>query len=357
MAAEPRKGPWILAALAALAGLWLLWRLYESLFPVFVAFALAYAFDPLADWLEKRKVPREAAAALILAGLAGLVVLAFSLVIPKLVSETADFIQHLPGYLATALNRAEAFLSGYGVSLPHGREELLARLQSWLSGFSLSALSPVGIFAGRFFTGIAGALAAVLKLVVVPVVFFYALRDIDKARGGLIRLVPPRLRDAAARKLDEADQVFSGYLRGQLSVALILAVLYSIGLSLTGIRFGVVIGILAGLLNVVPYVGVATGLGLSLLMAAVDFTGWGTFLAVLAVFGLCQLAEGLFITPKIVGDKVGLTPVETIVALIAGAELGGLAGMVVAIPVAGCVKAYLRDAAEAWQASAAYKRS
>lgn len=356
MAVEPRKAPWILAALAAAAGLYLLWRLYDPLSPVFVAFALAYALDPLADWLEARKVPRWAAAGLILAGLAGLVVLAFSLVVPKIAAEAADFAQHLPGYLSAAINRAEAVFSRYGITLPRGKEELILRLQSGLSGFSLNALSPVGIFAGRFFTGVTGALSGILRLIVVPVVFFYFLRDIDRLKRRLLCLIPLRHQEMVSRRLEEADKVFSGYLRGQLAVALILAVLYSIGLSLTGIRFGAVIGILSGLMNVVPYVGVATGLGLSLVMAAVDFTGWGTFAAVLAVFGLCQALEALVITPKIVGDKVGLLPVETIIALIAGAELGGLDGMVIAIPVAGCLKAYLRDAAEAWQSSAAYKR-
>lgn len=356
MAAEARRGPWIAAILAAAAGLWVLWRVYDALFPVFLGFALAYALDPAADWLEKRRVPRWAAAGLILAGLTGLLALAFALAAPKIVSEAADFLRHLPGYLETALGRAEAFLAGYGVALPRAREELIARLRDWLSGFSLSSLSPVGMLAGRFFSGIAGALTTVLNLIVAPVVFFYFLRDIDKVKRLLFRLIPPRHQETALRRLDEADRVFSGYLRGQISVALLLAALYSIGLSLTGIRFAVVIGILAGLLNILPYVGVATGLSLSLVMAAVDFTGWGTFAAVLAVFGLCQALEGLVITPKIVGDKVGLLPVETIVALIVGAELGGLTGMVVAIPAAGCLKAYARDAAEAWRASGTYKR-
>ena len=166
----------------------------------------------------------------------------------------------------------------------------------------------------------------------------------------VLDLAPPRWRPDAAKRLDQADGVFSGYLRGQMLVASILAGLYCVGLSLLGIRFGIVIGLLAGFLNIVPYVGLLTGLTLSLTMAAVDFAGWGRLVGVLAVFGACQFAEGAFITPRVVGDKVGLSPLESIIALILGGEFGGLAGLVLAIPVAGTLKIYGRDALAAYRA-------
>jgi predicted PurR-regulated permease PerM len=348
---------WPLLALAAAAALllWTVWALYDTLFPVLLGFALAYAFDPLADRLERRGLSRTAAVSLIVTAVLLAGAAALALVIPPLLAEARGFALDFPGYAAAAHDRASALLEPYGVRLPHGKDELLARLKDWLEGLSLAALSPVGVLAGRLFSNAAGTLVGLLNLVVVPVVFFYFLRDISSIRRGTLALAPPRHRPAFAARLDEADRVFSGYLRGQLTVALILAAVYALGLWLVGIRFGVLIGIVSGLLNVIPYLGVALGLSASLIMAVVDFTGWGSVAGVLLVFALAQTAEGFFITPRIVGDKVGLSAVETIIALIVGGELGGLAGMLLAIPVAGCAKAWAGDAAAAWRRSDLYR--
>lgn len=344
------------AALAgAAAALGLGWALYDTLFPVFLGFALAYAFDPLADWLEKKKLSREAAVCLILGALGLLAVAAIALIIPQLLSEAREFALDFPRYASLAHDRLTNWLKPWGVRLPHDKEALMSRLKDWLQGVSVTALSPVGAFAGRFFSSVAGTLTGLLNLIIVPVVFFYFLRDIDSWRPRLLELVPPRHRGAARERLDEADRVFSGYIRGQITVALILAAIYSLGLSLTGIRFGVLIGIFSGLLNIVPYLGVALGLGTSIVMALVDFGGWAPLFGVLAVFAVAQGLECFVITPRIVGDKVGLSPVETIVALILGGEWGGLPGMILSIPVAGCVKVYLRDALSAWRRSGAYR--
>ena len=339
----------------AAAALCLAWALYDVLFPVFFGFALAYAFDPLADRLERRGMGRTAAVSLIVGGVGLLALGALAVVIPALISEVRGFAVEFPGYAAQAHDRVTAVLASYGLSLPQGKDELLERLRTALEGVSLAALSPVGVFAGKVFSNATGTLVGLLNLIIVPVVFFYFLRDISGMRRGALDLVPPRLRPVAVARLDQADRVFSGYLRGQITVALILAAAYAIGLSLVGIRFGALIGIVSGLLNVIPYLGVALGLTASLVMAAVDFSGWGSVAGVLAVFAASQIAEGFFITPRIVGDKVGLSPVETIVALIIGGEFGGLAGMVLAIPVAGCAKAWTHDAAAAWRRSSYYK--
>lgn len=343
------------AVAGAAAALLLGWALFDTLFPVFVGFALAYAFDPLADWLERRKISRESAVVLILTGVTLLVVAAVALVIPTLVSEARQFALDFPDYAVAAYDRLSGRLEPLGIRLPADKAALLEQLKVWIKGVSVAALAPVGAFAGRFFSGVAGTLTGLLNLVIVPVVFFYFLRDIDLFRPSLLNFVPPRHRAAANRWLSETDRVFSGYIRGQITVALILAVIYALGLSLLGIRFGILIGLLSGLLNIVPYLGVFLGLGTSLVMTAVDFSGWGQVIGVLALFGVAQTLEGFVITPRIVGDKVGLTPVETIVALIIGGAWGGMPGMILAIPVAGCLKAYWRGAAEAWRRSSFFR--
>ncbi|MBI5201643.1 MAG: AI-2E family transporter [Elusimicrobia bacterium] len=335
--------------------LWLGWALYDTLFPIFLGFALAYAFDPLADWMEEQGLGRTTAVSLILLAVGAAVAVAIALIIPTLISEGREFVGDFPRYAAAAHDRLTAFLQPWGVRLPNDKEALLARLRDWLQGVSVAALAPAGVFATRFFSTLAGTLTGLLSLIVVPVVFFYFLRDISAIRESVLSVVPPRHRRAAVARLDEADRVFSGYLRGQMTVALILAGIYSIGLTIAGIRFGILIGIASGLLNFVPYLGVALGLGASLVMAAVD-ASLGGALAVLAVFGVAQALEGFVITPKIVGDKVGLGPVETIVALILGGEFGGLPGMILAIPVAGCLKVWAADGIDFWKRTAAFRR-
>lgn len=343
------------AIAAAAAFLWLSWALFDTLFPVILGFALAYAFDPLADWLQRRKLSRDSAVILILSGVALTATAAVALVIPTLISEAHQFALDFPGYAAAAYDRLSGWLEPLGVRLPADKTALIEQLKIWLQGVSVAALSPVGAFAGRLFSGVAGTLTGLLNLVIVPVVFYYFLRDIDSFRPRLLTFVPARHRAAANRWLTETDRVFSGYIRGQITVALILAVIYAVGLSLLGIRFGILIGLFSGLLNIVPYLGVTLGLGTALVMTAVDFSGWGSVIGVLALFGVAQMLEGFVITPRIVGDKVGLSPVETIVALIIGGGWGGMPGMILAIPVAGCLKVYAGDAATAWRGSSFYR--
>ncbi|MBI5210618.1 MAG: AI-2E family transporter [Elusimicrobia bacterium] len=338
----------IAAALAAGA------MLYESLFPVLVGFGLAYAFDPLADWLESKGLGRALAVGLIMGTGIGLSVLLTAIILPGLLAEAKEFVSRLPDYLTLAGQRAGAQAARWGIALPQTEHELLARLKGWLRNVSLGALLPFGRFVGKFFSSAAGMLVGALNLVVVPVVFFYFLRDITEIRLSFIGLFPPRWQASVERRLEDADRVFSGYIRGQLSVALILAALYSIGLALVGIPFGVLIGILAGLLNIVPYVGVFVGVSLSLVMAAVDFNGLGPFVGVGLVFGVCQLLEGFVITPKVVGDRVGLSTVETIIALIIGGEWGGLLGLMLAIPLAGLLKVYAAQALASYRKSSFY---
>jgi predicted PurR-regulated permease PerM len=349
-----RHAAWAVPAAALLLLLLACYFLYDSLFPIFLGFGLAYAFGPLIDWLERKGLSREAAAIALLAGTAAAAVLALALLIPPLLSEARDLAAHFPAYSAAAIERSTELAARLNIPLPHGKEELLMRLSAKLGQVPLGAFSAAGFFAGRFFSGAVGLLLGVLNLLVVPVVFFYFLRDMALYRASFLEHFPPSRRKAVEERLGEADRVFSGYLRGQMSVALILAVLYAAGLSLAGIRFGAIIGVLSGLLNIIPYVGVLTGLVLSSTIAVVDFNGWGPLLAVPVVFGVCQLLEGFVITPRVVGDKVGLSPLETLIALILGGEVAGFLGLILAIPTAGCIKVWGAHALKAWRESDVY---
>jgi predicted PurR-regulated permease PerM len=330
------------------------YALYDSLLPLFLAFGLAYALSPVVDFLEKRGVPRAWGAALLLLGLALTAALLAASFIPAVLRDGREFIQNLPDYFSAAVQKIAEIGERYGFEVPV-RQELVEKVRAHLREASLAALSPAVGLARSVFSGVGNAAVFVLNFLIVPVFFFYFLRDLPGTKRYAFELIPPRHRALARAKWEELDRVFSGYIRGQMTVALILAGVFAVGLSIMGVKFGLFIGLVAGLLNIVPYLGQITGLALSLTMALVDFTGWGRLAAIPLLFGGANFVEGTFITPKIVGDKVGLSPVQTILALIVGGQVAGIAGLLVAIPVAGSVKVLLSDAVEAYRKSDLYR--
>lgn len=351
------KGWWALAVAAFLALLGAAaYALYDSLVPLLAAFALAYAASPAVDRLEDAGLPRVWSVVMLMAGLAGTGVLFLFIVLPPLVSDAREFAVAFPDHAASAARRVGDLAHGFGVDLPVDQDAVLELLRRQGARVVPAVLKPLAGALGRIFDGAASLLVGLLNLTLIPVFFFYFLKDLPHIRAHLFDLVPPAWRPAARARLDEADAVFSGYIRGQFTVAAVLAVVFALGLALLGVRFGLLIGALAGLLNIIPYVGQLTGLVLALVMVLVDFTGWGRVLAVPALFAAVNWAEGNFLTPRLVGDKVGLGPVEIIVALIVGGELAGFSGLLLAIPAAGILKAWLRDAVTLYRVSELYGR-
>lgn len=338
-----------LAVLAA-AG----YALYDSLVPLLAAFGLAYAASPLVDRLEGAGLSRTWAVVLLMAVLAGAGGVLLLTVLPPLFSDARELATAFPDHAASAARRLSALALGYGVTLPLDSDGVVELLRRQGARVGPALFKPAAAALGRLFEGTASLLVGVLNLTLIPVFFFYFLRDLPDIRAHLFDLVPPLWRPAAQARLDEADTVFSGFIRGQFAVSAVLAVVFALGLSLLGVRFGILIGLLAGALNVIPYVGQLTGLALALVMVLVDFTGWGRVLAVPALFAAANGIEGTFLTPRLVGDKVGLNPVETMVALIVGGQLAGFAGLLLAIPAAGILKAWLRDAVALYRASELY---
>lgn len=349
------KGWWALGVAAFLAVLALAaYALYDSLVPLIAAFGLAYAASPAVDRLEEAGLPRVWAVAALMASLAGAAVVLLLTVVPPLFSDARELALAFPDHAASAARRLSALGASVGVDLPLDHDGVLDLLRRQGARVAPAVFKPMAGALGRLFEGTASLLVGLLNLTLIPVFFFYFLKDLPDIRAHLFDLVPPLWRPAARARLDEADAVFSGYVRGQFTVAAVLAVVFGLGLSLLGVRFGLLIGLLAGLLNIIPYVGQLTGLVLALVMVLVDFTGWGRVLAVPALFAAANWAEGNFLTPRLVGDKVGLNPVEIMVALIVGGELAGFAGLLLAIPAAGILKAWLRDAVALYRASELY---
>lgn len=342
---------WLLLAGVLLAGA-LLYLLAPILTPFMVAALAAYLGDPLVDTLERLRIRRGLAvtavfALLLAAGLGLLLVL-----VPLLARQLTLLAEHLPRALAWV--QAEvwprlAALPGVedlaiepqavrGALAQHWRE--LGGAASWLAGGVVQSGQALVAWIGY--------------LLLVPVVTFYLLRDWDTLIERLRELVPRRFQPAVIGLARECDEVLGAFLRGQLLVMLILAVVYTIGLGLVGLDLAVLIGMVAGLVSFVPYLGVIVGAGAALAAAAVQFQEWLPLVAVAAVFVFGQILEGMVLSPVLVGERIGLHPVAVIFAVLAGGQLFGLLGVLLALPVAAVVAVLLRDLHRRYVDSALY---
>jgi predicted PurR-regulated permease PerM len=325
-----RRQIWLLAAVAGVLVL-LVVALRGVLAALALSAFLAYVFEPWVGRLHARGVPRAAGALACLAVMIALVVgLAFA-VLPALVAELAALIEQLPEFAETVrtvwLPRLQA-LSPVPLRIPDDEAllELLEQARPALRSSMLSAV--VGVSRGT-----AGFIAVLVQLALIPVLAFYALRDAPTLRRNALAVVPADLRSRVVEVTGQVDRVISAYLRGQLTVCLVVAVLYSIGFSLAGVPFAVLAGSAAGFLTLIPYAGPVMGLALALGLSIFEH-GLGLQLAYTAgAFALVNGLEGTVITPNLVGDRLGLHPLAVVLGLVAGGQLAGLVGMLVAVPL------------------------
>ncbi|UCG38026.1 MAG: AI-2E family transporter, partial [bacterium] len=302
-----------------------------------LAFALAYLLDPMVDWLEHRKVPRVLSILVILLLAAGTLALVLSFLVPYLWREAVQFVREAPELAEKALGKVAAWRL-FPEEMTRSVPELLKEVKGRFLAGGWSTFRPLvtGLF--RATSGVMGTILALVNVVIIPVFFFFFLKDLEAIKEAFYGFVPLSFRDRVRDYLVMVDGVLSGFIRGQILVALSLAVLYSLGLGLSGIRFGVLIGVVAGVLFIVPYVGTIVGILASAMVLMVDFSGWGQVLAVAATFAVAQAIEGYVLTPRIVGNRVGLNQLETLAVILVGGEMGGLGGLIIAIPTGGIIK-------------------
>jgi predicted PurR-regulated permease PerM len=302
-----------------------------------LAFALAYLINPAVDWLEQNRVPRAVSIILLMLLALVLVAVTLSFLIPYLWKEAFTFIKESPQLVEQALARVAEWRL-LPEEMTRSIPELLNELKSRLLAGGWSSFKP--IFSGLVSatSGLVGGVLTVASLVIIPVFFFFILKDIEQIQSSLFRYVPESIKDWVRDYLAMMDEVLSGFIRGQIIVAVCLAALYSLGLGLAGIRFGVLIGVVAGLLFIVPYVGSVLGIIAASMVLLVDFSGWGQVAAVAATFTIAQLIESYVLTPRIVGNRVGLNQLETLIVILIGGEMAGLAGLIMAIPAGGILK-------------------
>lgn len=329
-----------------------LYLLSEILLPFVAGMILAYLLDPLADWMERHRFPRWVAAGLITLLAAAAVITAFLLLVPLLQAQLVDLAQKLPGYLDMLRDRAVALLAAVQAELS---PEEIAALKERIGGIAgPNALAWIGGLLGKLWGGGVALLNLLSLLVITPIVMFYLLRDWDEIVKAVDGWLPRPNAPVIREQVREIDAVLSAFLRGQFSVCLMLGAFYAIGLTVIGLDFGLIIGFMTGLISFVPYFGMLIGFAAGLGVAVAQFGSWEPVAMVAGVFVVGQFLEGNFITPKLVGDKVGLHPVWIIFALLAAGVLFGFTGILLAVPLAAVIGVLSRFALQRYRASKAF---
>lgn len=347
---DRRVWSWLIIA-TAIGGL--LYFLAPVLTPFALSALFAYLGNPLVERLAAKRMSRGAAVAIVFLLMTMAVALLLAIIIPALI----DQARSVPGYI-------DALHAWYDrVAAPWLQSEF---------GFSLTAIDPgrafaslrthlddIGRFAPKLLGGLTTSGAAVIgwvaNVLLIPLITFYLMRDWTHMVERLRLLIPRPLEPTVTQLARESDAVLGSFLRGQMSVVFALAAMYATGLSLAGLKFGMLIGIVAGLVSFVPYLGPVVGIGGGLISAIV--TGgdiWVNVALVLAVFMVGQLVESFFLTPKLVGESIGLHPVAVIFAVLAGGQLFGFFGVLLALPVAAVILVVLRHTRERYLASDIY---
>lgn len=323
---------------------------------LFIAFALAYILNPAVVFLEARRVNR-IVSILIVFSTALIVCTGFTAFLAVSISNELSSMQlNLPRYAQHLYEITPPAIKSYlGIETPDKLTFRLNELLQQARGMSPDLLKPVLAFLQKAFSSTIGLLLAILGYFIIPVYLFYLLADWPQLVQFVESFIPERYLDRYREKLGEVDTVLSGFIRGQLSVCAILAVLYSIGLYFIGIDLAIAIGTLAGITFIIPYVGTIIGIVLSVSMAFLKFHDILHPLLCLGWFGLVQGLEGMVITPKVVGDNVGLHPLVAIVALLIGGQIFGLMGMLLAVPVTAVLQVFLRSLAIWYRNSEFYR--
>lgn len=347
------KGPWMVAASVVVAG-WLLWLLAPVLTPFAAGALLGYLGDPLVDRLQRLRLGRTLAVCVVFAGMLVILVLALLLLVPLIESQVTRLIQSLPAYLEWIENRLAPWVQarfGAGVEVLDIDQLTMMLREHWqqAGGIAATVLSSISR------SGLA-VLGWIMTLVLIPVVAFYFMRDWDHLLEALRELLPRRVEPKVVELARESNEVLGSFLRGQLMVMLALGIIYSAGLWLVGLDLAFLIGMVAGLISFVPYLGSIVGVLAACIAAAAQFAELVPIILVLVVFGIGQALEGMVLTPWLVGDRIGMHPVAVIFAVLAGGQLFGFVGVLLALPVAAVIMVLLRHAHDHYKGSHLYRK-
>jgi predicted PurR-regulated permease PerM len=329
------------------------WLLAPALTPFVIAATFAYLFNPLVGQLQRLKLSRALATAIVFLVLMLLLVLVLLEVVPYLQRQVTTLIRRLPDLFAWLQNDAVGWLNArfdLELEMPDTQQIVAIVQQHWREAGGAAAI----VFAKVSSSGFA-ILGAIAHAIIVPIAFFYLLRDWPVMIAHVRELLPRSTEPTITRLARASDETLSGFMRGQLSVMLVLGIVYAVGLRLIGLEVGPLIGVIAGLISFVPYLGAILGVAAGVIAAVAQFHDWLHVILVLVVFQIGHVLEVYVLVPRFVGGKIGLHPLAVIFAVLAGGELFGFLGILLALPVASVVMVLLRYAYELYRDSALYR--
>ena len=330
----------------------LVYLLRSMLLPFVAGMGVAYFLDPVADRLEKWGLSRTLATSLITAAFFAAVIVLLVLLVPLVEGQVVAFVGRLPGYAAALREYAGPLIERLEATLSASDMDSLGDAAGAYAG---QAIKWAGELLSNVWSGGVAIFQLISLVVITPLVSFYLLRDWDRIVERIDAYLPRRSAPVIHEQLGKIDRTVAGFVRGQATVCLTLAVFYAAGLSLVGLEFGLLIGLGTGLISFIPYFGMMMGLAVGLGVAVAQFSDLGSIALVGAIFAVGQVVEGNFLTPNLVGDRVGLHPVWIIFALLAGGTLFGFTGILLAVPAAAVIGVLVRFALESYRDSRLYE--
>lgn len=366
------RNPWM-RLLAVVCGLlllaWLLSALRPVLTPFVVAFGLAYFLNPAANAMERlfeaeiarsRMLrgwlhPRTAAVGVLAGAVLVVLVVIVLFAVPTLAEQVADTARKLPGWMQTLRARVEPVIQRLNLRYPEQSEEIRQRIQETVKSHLPQILSPLTHALQTAFSSLLGFVLTVLHFLVIPVFTLYLLHDMNRIREGIGSLVPERYREYAYSRAEAVGRLLSAFVRGQLTVCLILGTFYAVALTACGLPMSLLVGYVVAFFNLVPFMATVLGLPLVCLLAFIDQGTLQGVATVAAVFAVGHFVESHFITPRIVGGSLGLHPVVIMMAVLVGGHLFGFVGMLLAVPTTAALSVFWIDLRDLYLRSSFYR--
>jgi predicted PurR-regulated permease PerM len=329
--------------------------LRDVLTPFLFAFILAYILNPAVELLERWKLSRSLSISIILFFLSGIFISGIIFIVPIIQSEISILIKKMPGYFELIkVNIIPYIEEKFKIRVPATTDEIFNEAILRVRGLSPETISPIVSFIGKAFSSFWGIFGALLNLIIIPVVTIYLLKDFKLIKERVKEYIPMSKKQLWIKRIEDVNTILGKFLRGQLLIAFIEGVIFSIGLSLIGIDMAILVGIMAGLGSIVPYLGFFFGISVSIILSLLEFHDFAHILWVLALFGGVQVLEAVVLSPKIMGKKVGLHPVIIILSIMIGGYIFGFFGILLAVPFTAIMKVFLTSSLESYRKSAFY---
>jgi len=351
------KYVWWIGGVCLLALVVLVYFSRRVLTPFFIAFTVAYLLDPVVDRMEAKKIPRTPSVLILMSAFFLVLAAVVALLFPLLQVQAENFIQNLPRYIAVVHGWVEPLLERLAGIDQAKAQAILKDTLAKFGTLPLKVLSAGSDVLWGSLSGLLNIILMIANLVIIPVAMFYLLRDFDEINDKALALIPGRFRDSVLALVKDIDATLAGFVRGQLMAALLMGILYCIGLFACGTPMSLFIGLAAGLASLVPYLGLVLGFVPAAFMTFAQSHEWMSVLGVAGVFAVVQALEGMVITPRVVGDSIGLHPIVIMVAVLLGAEFFGFVGVLLGVPIAAVINVLCKKGLDVYKESSFFNAS